>query len=283
MNPLVSVCIPTYNGEQFITEALLSAITQTYRPLEIVVSDDNSKDNTLNIVRSFIEKTDINIRIYKHTPAGIAENWNNCIKQAKGDFIKFLFQDDLLDPNCIEEMINPFFGNEKLGLTFCRRHIIYNENDKEHLNWLKQYGELHIHWGNLQVIQKGKTLLHDPNLLKYARNKVGEPVALLLRKKVFEKIGYFNNELKQDLDIEFCYRVFSKFDVGFIDKKLVSFRLHSKQASVINKENAVSDCFIFHKSIYKNCFWHLHSSVRKELFFRYNKFWQLLLRIKKKM
>ena len=88
MANLVSICIPTYNGEAYLAEALQSAIAQTYRPLEIIVSDDASKDRTLDIVKEFQTKTDIPFYVYHHQPAGIGANWNNCVSHANGEYIK---------------------------------------------------------------------------------------------------------------------------------------------------------------------------------------------------
>src|SRR5690606_24488463 len=88
--PLVSICIPTYNGAAYIAEALESAIHQTYPHLEIVVSDDASTDATLAIVERFKSKTHIPVSVYHHVPKGIGANWNHCVKQANGAYIKFL-------------------------------------------------------------------------------------------------------------------------------------------------------------------------------------------------
>ena len=80
--PLVSICIPTFNGEAYLEECLHSAINQTYKNIEIIVSDDASKDRTLQIINEITSKTDIPIFIFKHQPNGIGANWNNCIKNA---------------------------------------------------------------------------------------------------------------------------------------------------------------------------------------------------------
>lgn len=124
LNPLVSICIPTYNGDQFIAEAMYSAIAQTYPNLEIIVSDDASKDNTLQIVESYISKTEIPINIFKHKPNGIGANWNHTIKQANGEYVKFLFQDDILLPNCITDMVKVMEHHKSVGLVASKREFI---------------------------------------------------------------------------------------------------------------------------------------------------------------
>ncbi|MFM6261102.1 glycosyltransferase, partial [Planktothrix sp.] len=100
--PLVSVCIPTYNGDKYLTEALSSVVDQTYPHLEIIISDDSSTDKTLEIIESFQKNCSWKVSLFQHEQYGLAKNWNYCISQAHGKYIKFLFQDDLLEPNCLE-------------------------------------------------------------------------------------------------------------------------------------------------------------------------------------
>ena len=99
--PLVSICIPTYNGEAYLQEALDSIQNQDYQNLEVVISDDNSSDNTVSIIQKFKNEVDFSVTIISHTPKGIGANWNNCIKHAAGTYIKFLFQDENAMPDSI--------------------------------------------------------------------------------------------------------------------------------------------------------------------------------------
>jgi glycosyltransferase involved in cell wall biosynthesis len=268
--PLVSICIPTFNGEKYIEEAIKSALNQTYRDIEIIITDDNSQDRTLDIARSFVKNSNIPIYIYLHQPAGIGENWNYCVKMSNGEYIKFLFQDDLLEPGCIEEMISGVVGCINTGLVFCRRKIIYNKANPAHNVWVKEFNELHKSWENLRSFQNGKVLLKDKSILESPRNKIGEPTAVLLNKKVFEKVGYFNSKLRQALDYEFWYRVLTKFNVVFVDQALVSLRLHDEQATAINAKNHIEDYIEYPKLLYKNCFFSLNRKVQIDLFIKYN-------------
>lgn len=268
--PLISICIPTYNGARFIREAMDSAIAQTYRPLEIIISDDDSKDETSEIIKTYIDKTDIPIQIYHHNPAGIGANWNNCVKNSKGDYIKFLFQDDLLEPECVEKLMDVAIRDHEIGLVFCKRKILYDQENNQHLEWTSKFSDLHKHWTNLLPLQSGKALLKDAKLLLSPINKVGEPVTVILHKKVFSTIGYFNKTLKQDLDSEFWYRVFSKYKVAFVDEYLATFRLHSEQATSINRIYRQSDYEQYSNLIYKHCYKHLHPEVKRKLYYKYH-------------
>lgn len=292
--PLVSICIPTYNGQKFIAEAMDAAIKQTYRPLEIVVSDDASKDATLEIIKSFQNKTDIPIHIFTHKPSGIGANWNHSIKKSNGEYIKFLFQDDTMESNCIEKMVKYAVKSNNIGLVYSKRNFIYNENDKKNIEWIKLFGNLHLSWHKNNIvdgkINKGVDLLKDDSLLSFPENKIGEPTAVLLKKEVFEKVGYFSENLRQTLDIEFWYRLMKHYDIIFIDTKLVSFRLHEMQTTSVNKNEKLNEEDLFLKSMYDNLFWKLSLSTKIKLFFKFHligripkKVFNLAKRIKRKL
>ena len=273
MNPLVSICIPTYNGAKFIAEAMDSAIKQTYSNLEIVVSDDDSKDETLSIIEAYKTKTSIPVSIYNHEPNGIGANWNNCLNKSKGDYVKFLFQDDIIDSTCIEKMVFQAVKNSEIGLVYSKRSFIYDENEKNE-DWIQTYGNLHDNWFDLKIechkVYKGKGLLSNKNLFEIPKNKIGEPTAVLLKKEVFNKIGYFSTTLKQSLDIEFWYRLMKFYSVVFINEELVTFRLHNDQASAINANNYLSEEKLFNKQMYSTLFWNLHFKNKLMLFYDYN-------------
>jgi len=269
-NPLVSICIPTYNGEKFITQAMQSAINQSYHPLEIIVSDDESFDSTLDIVNLFIAKTNIPIKIINHKSSSIGSNWNSCVAHSNGDYIKFLFQDDLLKNNCIEEMVKLAVSDNEIGLVFSKRNFITEGNSDYFKEWVHQYGDLQSNWTEIQTIQSGKKLLKDINFLSSPKNKVAEPSSVLLAKFVFKKVGYFNTDLKQSLDYEFWYRVFKFYKIGYINHELSTFRLHEQQTTIKNKSVVISDYQDYPKFVYDNLFWQLHPKIKTKLFLKYN-------------
>ena len=267
-NPLVSICIPTYNGEAHVAAALKSVLAQTYSNIEIVVSDDASKDNTLQIVRDFQAKTHVPFKIYEHQPNGIGANWNHCIKKANGKYIKFLFQDDLLEPNCIEQMITVAESSHNVGLVYCKRHIIYNSQNRYDTIWIGNFKTLHESWHTISVkqgVHSGKTFLKDEYLLKHPVNKIGEPTAVLLNRSCFDKVGYFNTQLEQALDVEYWYRLMPHFKFGFVDDCLVSFRLHENQASQINAKRKINEDKILARLFFVKLFMHLHRKSKKQV------------------
>ena len=235
--PLVSICIPTHNGEKYLEEALHSVLRQTYRPLELVLSDDGSTDQTLQIVEQVLNHADFEWRVYRHTSEGMVQNWNYCVSQARGEFIKFLFQDDLLVPDCIAVMVALAQEDEDIGMVFSRRGIIVEENlvrNRLVRELITGSKDVHKGWTHLRSIQSGKELLADPNLLHGNLNKVGEPTCVLLRKEVFSQIGGFNPSSCQLVDFEYWLRIMMAYKIGFIDQELAQFRIHADQYSIHN-------------------------------------------------
>src|SRR2546423_15678826 len=100
--PLVTVCIPTFNGALHFAECLDSVCRQTYRNIEILVVDDCSSDLTADIALDFSTR-DPRLRFVRNqSTLGLMGNWQRCIELAQGEYIKFAFQDDALYPACVE-------------------------------------------------------------------------------------------------------------------------------------------------------------------------------------
>lgn len=107
-SPLVSVIIPIYNVEAFLSQCLDSVIAQTYTNLEIILVNDGSPDNSAAICKEYAEK-DSRIVYIKQNNAGLSAARNHGMRLAKGDYILFLDSDDYLSNDCIQCLINSAF------------------------------------------------------------------------------------------------------------------------------------------------------------------------------
>lgn len=243
-HPLVTVCIPTYNGEQFLGEALESVAEQTYPNLEILLADDGSEDATLEILEDFRDNSPHPCRIYRHSHRGMVQNWNFCIHEARGVYLKFLFQDDRLDPDCIRQLVNLAETDADLGFVFCVRRLERCPQAQDipilQILW-RHCQEIHRGWSHLQSRQAGVSLLADCQLWEFPLNKIGEPTAVLLRKSALEAVGGFDEDLCQLVDVELWWRLLARFSVGFVDQPLAVFRLHPGQQTVTNAREGAFD------------------------------------------
>lgn len=232
--PLVSVCVPTMNGGRWIAECLASARSQTYERIEILVVDDRSTDNTVDYVRSL---KDDRIRvIVNETRRGLAGNWNKCVRLAQGEFIKFLFQDDALYPDCVGRMVSLMLRHPQLGMVFSRRDLKVEGDTPAELaaEIVRNFGDPHLKCGNLQEVNDGRRLFAAHYEQGLYESCIAEPPTTLLRRDLFQHLGLFNTRMCQACDIEMWLRIMFFYDVGFLDEKLLFFRVHGKSTSATN-------------------------------------------------
>ena len=125
---LVSIIMPLYNCEQFISEAIESVIVQTYQNWELLVVDDKSTDNSLDIVKSYLQKDNRIKLIALKKNEGVAVARNMAIKEAKGKYIAFLDSDDIWLSDKLKIQIS-FLMDNNLVLTYSAYETI-DENSK---------------------------------------------------------------------------------------------------------------------------------------------------------
>ena len=139
MKDLITIVINVYNGEKFINKCLDSVINQTYKNLEILIINDGSTDNTLNIIKKYKDKR---IRVITTENKGLSISRNIGIDNAKGEYLYFIDVDDWIDSDTIEYLYNLNKKNNTL-ISTCKSVDVYNynvsiENKKEKVDILLQ-------------------------------------------------------------------------------------------------------------------------------------------------
>ncbi len=201
-------------------------------PSEILVVDDGSTDETVEIVRAV---GDERIRlVVNERNLGLARNWNRCVELSRGQFVKFLFQDDILYPQCIERMVQLFLTAENLGLVFAARDIIIDVEDEITKEWLQNCATLHTRFRSLDRINRGRDLFAQYFEKEFLGNWVGEPSSVMIRRECFDRVGLFNTSMYQTCDVEMWLRIMFFYDVGFIQEKLSAFRYHADSTTRAN-------------------------------------------------
>ncbi|VXD10318.1 glycosyltransferase family 2 protein [Planktothrix paucivesiculata] len=283
--PLVSILIPTYNGENFLSKAIKSALDQTYSNLEIIISDDGSTDRTVKIAESFQDNCSIPYRIITHSNYGLVKNLNFCIQQAQGKYIKFIFQDDWLESNCIEEMVTLAEQDPEIGLVFSPRQVLIDPDSKSDLKCQSAYNgaiNLHQKWSDLKSIQSGEDLLSDPNCLIGGLNKIGEPTTVLISKRVFEELGEFDATLQQLLDVDMWFRIMGHYKIAFVNQTLSSLLIHKRQQTQVNivkQENHKDYERLYLKIIQDSSYDFLHPSFKQIVLQKALFNWQFYLKL----
>ena len=203
----ISVVIPLYNKERAIINTLQSVLAQTYTDYEIIIVDDGSTDNSLNVVRKRIsELENERIRVIHKENGGVSSARNCGIKEAKGEYIALLDGDDLWEPNYLEEQIKLMHDFPDAGMWGVNTAFI-------------KYGKC---WKWQQGMGDGFRGYVE-NYFGTSHNDLFCSSSVVIRKDVFEKVGYFDERISSSEDLDMWYRIILKYPVVFYDKVLVYY------------------------------------------------------------
>jgi glycosyltransferase involved in cell wall biosynthesis len=231
----VSICVPTYNGAEYLQVCLNSILRQSFTDFEVIIVDDCSTDQSLQISKEYQQK-DHRIKVFQNNNnLGLVENWNRCVDLAEGEWIKFVFQDDTLEPDCIKKMYNAaILGN---GIVGCRRNIKFENVDPKIQIGFQKY----LTWMSMDSIFEG---LHDISALQFCNavienmgyNFIGEPTAVMIKKTMFTQYGKFNANFEQLCDFELFSRIACNRGIMYVPETLATFRIHNQGTSLKNKQ-----------------------------------------------
>lgn len=229
MNDLVSVCVPTYNGERYLRESLECVVSQTHQNLEILIVDDQSKDGTIAISKEFQEKDPRVKLIQNKKNLGLVGNWNKCIEEASGEWIKLHFQDDVMVAETVEEMLKAAHEFD-VKFVLADRKYIFEGKRKNHFDNLRRLSD---HYNETTVLEAGElgTLL---NKIGIDHNFMGEPILGLIGKDLFKTYGNYDEHLMQIVDLEYWLRLGLNTRFVFMPKHLHTFRVHGESQGAKN-------------------------------------------------
>jgi glycosyltransferase involved in cell wall biosynthesis len=232
--PDVSVCVPAYNAGDWVVRAVESALSQTYENLEVVVVDDRSTDETLEQVKQL---DDPRIRLYSNSRnLGHSGNWNRSVSLARGRLIKFLCADDVLFPDCLEEMVGLFDAHPSMGLAFSLREVEAEvPDDPAAVAWKAKALRAHEVFGDLGEVNSGRALLRRWIASRFARNAVGEPTNVMMARECLRRIGTFHLRLRQRADMDLWVRSMFFSDVGFVGRPLARYLIRRNSVTDVNR------------------------------------------------
>ena len=218
----VSICIPTYNSEKFLKEMLDSIVSQTYKNIEVIISDNASVDKTPQIVREYCDKH--NWKYFQNeVNIGAGANFNKLIELATGDYIAIYHADDVYEPTIVEESVNLFSKYDSIGLVSTLGYEI-NESDT-----------ITAEYKLPKVLKKNEEYKFDDifrAILKQTGLFLITP-SVMVKKEAYDSCGIFNlnDRYLSAGDYEMWFRILQKYAMGIIDKPLIKYRIHNAQGS----------------------------------------------------
>lgn len=187
--PKVSICIPAYEQPENLLRALTSVFKQTFKDYEVVITDDSPDDSVGLVVKEFNKHS--NLRYYKNkTRKGSPENWNESVRLASGEYIKFLHHDDWFsNENSLAVFVNMLERNPKTDFAFCPSLNCGSDGKLRYVNTTSN--------SQLQMLHA------DPKVL-FKGNFIGAPSATIYRRQINQE---FDPRMKWLVDIDFYIRV----------------------------------------------------------------------------
>ncbi|MGA3068525.1 MAG: glycosyltransferase family A protein, partial [Tepidisphaeraceae bacterium] len=208
---LASIIIPTYNRAVLLDEALASAVGQSYRPIEIIVVDDGSVDDTPGVVerwqREIEHDSHATLRYHRQSNSGVGSARNRGLIESRGEFIQFLDSDDLLHPEKLRLQIDCLRQHTESGYTFSDWTVAENR-----VKWDSVSGE-------------GAAELESAEL--YCSLRVSWVMVGVYRRKTCRLAGPFREEMQSGEDKEYNLRaMLSTKRVCYLPGKLFASRVH---------------------------------------------------------
>jgi glycosyltransferase involved in cell wall biosynthesis len=213
--PLVSVCIPVFNGAPHLMAAVDSVLSQTWTDLELLVFDNASTDATSDLLAGI---RDERVRVFRNpVNIGAEGNWNLALAGAHGKYVKLLPHDDTLEPDCLERQVQALEAQPAAVLTFCSRTVI-DPGGRRLMPRSAPWSDRLV--GVRKVVS---------TCLKAGTNVIGEPGAVLFRKAIAEQVGGFNGTIPYVIDLDYWIRLMAYGPAWCIETPLASFRVSSSQ------------------------------------------------------
>ena len=259
--PLISICIPTYNGSQFIEKCIESCLAQSYRNIEIIVCDDCSSDSIVNVLNPYLKK-DYRITFYQNEKnLGLVGNWNKCMNYASGEYIKWLFQDDWMDVNAIEEFVE--IANKGYDFIVSKRNFILNElaTDEDKMYYSKKVKTLENYFNQDELgCYFPTSKIKDIVVSNIALNFIAEPSLIFFKRTLIKEVGLYDHLFHQICDLEYNMRLASKVGVYVLNKPLCHFAIHAQSTTNANVNNKyfqlrfIEQAYYAYKLIHHNSF-----------------------------
>lgn len=221
---LVSIIMPCYNGSKFIGESIESVLSQTYKEWELLIIDDGSKDNSVEVINQYVAKDD-RIKLIRQTNAGSAAARNHGIREATGQYVSLLDSDDLWYPEFLEKQIK-FMHDHNVSVV-CSSYEMIDEDS----NVIKN-----------SVIVSGKITSKDMQVSNY--------VGCLTGLYDLSKHGklYLDESLNSILDDYLFWYQAIKFDgIAYANPEIIAKYRLSNSSTTSNKKKLIKKHYYFYR------------------------------------
>lgn len=241
MNPLVSVLIPSYNHSNYIAETLKSLCEQTYKNIELIIIDDGSKDNSVEVIKSYMPKlleSIESVNFFQQVNMGICKTMNRGLKLANGKYFCILPSDDIMHQNFLKKQVR-FLEDNAFSCSYTNGYHIDTAflDNKEYHKGVPFSDSIPFKSGNIHSF-----------LLEHVF-RLPSP-SFVYRLDILQEIGGFDNNIQFE-DVDLMLRISNKYEIGYINEKLFFHRIH-KNNSGRNNDIIVGALTVLEKKYIKD-------------------------------
>jgi len=223
-NPLVSICVPTYNSSAYLRQSLDSIAAQTYKNIEVIIGDNASTDDTVAIANEYAACHGFRVFVNERN-IGALNNWNLLLERVRGVYVAIYHSDDVYEPTIVDESVKALGGNDNVAMVGTMANVIDGK------------GKFRYPYNLPDGIRKLKKSVYSfDEVMLGALMSGGDRVflvtpSLMVKKSVYEEFGRFDDTRRSAGDYEMWLRIAIKYDVAIIDRKLINYRIHENQGS----------------------------------------------------
>ncbi|GAA3736392.1 hypothetical protein GCM10022422_19330 [Flavobacterium ginsengisoli] len=226
IKPLVSIIIPNYNHEKFLTQRLESVFNQTFQDFEVILLDDCSSDNSILILKQYANHPKVSHCIFNTNNSGSPFiQWDRGIKASEGKYIWIAESDDFCDIDFLTKLLKPLLDNDSLGIAYCQT----NDVDENGIILKNRISYTQIFQPNIwekSFSQKGEDFV---KLYLSFFNVIPNASAVIFKKELLETSFLLASVLKMKMcgDWYFWIKIMLNSEVFFLNETLNYFRNHN--------------------------------------------------------
>lgn len=224
--PLVSVVVPSYNHAKYIRKAVDSVLAQDFPDFELLISDDDSPDNSWEVISSF---DDPRIRAFRQeSNLGPVGNLVFLIQQARGKYIALLNSDDSWYPTKLDKQVAVMEAQPQLGACFTWADMVDEQG--------REISGPEAIWNDV-FRQPNRTQAEWLRHFFFKGNCICHP-SMLARREIYDKLGFYNPWFKQLPDFEMWIRLIKRYPIHIIGENLVAHLRDGNNTSTVSPENS---------------------------------------------
>ena len=230
----VSIILPNYNHSEYLPQRIESILNQTYQDFEVIILDDSSTDNSLEVLNHYRDHPKVTHFIVNEKNSGsVFRQWNKGVSLAQGEFIWIAESDDIASPFFLERLTNQLLEDQNLGIAFCQSNKI-NSLSEVYGDWLDHTKEKENNLFMNSFKMNGNAFI---TRFLIEKNSIPNASAVVFRKDIYLRTGGPLENLKTVGDWNIWVKILSFSNVYFHHEKLNSFRMHDSSCVAISIKN----------------------------------------------